>query len=104
MQTQLRRQSNPPLWHRSIPTTTSMLLSYLRQPTVPGPIRVSAELGELHGLWATVVGAGIAPEGWIPETEARKARRRLLKSVATGEKCGMVVSWVLFGCNCVVLL
>lgn len=67
---------------------------------MPGPLRVSAELGELHGLWGTVVGAGLAPEGWIPETEARKARRRLLKNVATGagfaELWGLLLVFSLF--------
>jgi hypothetical protein len=43
---------------------------------MPLPVHTSAELGELGGLFSTLVGAALlAPEAWVPETPARKARR-----------------------------
>jgi len=64
---------------------------------IPGPLRVSAEEGSLGNLFPALVGAAIAPDGWVPETEAAKARKRLLKQAALGVGAAVVAAGAAYG-------
>mmetsp|Transcript_28820 Transcript_28820/g.74374 ORF Transcript_28820/g.74374 Transcript_28820/m.74374 type:complete len:1156 (+) Transcript_28820:366-3833(+) len=59
------------------------LAAVMAELQVRGPVRCSALLGELGGVFGTLAVAAVCPEGWVPETPDRKARRQLVHQVAT---------------------
>lgn len=60
---------------------------------IRGPVRCSALLGELGGVFGCLVSAAVCPEGWVPETPNRKAHRQMVHQVRM-RKSGLCVFFV----------
>jgi hypothetical protein len=65
---------------------------------VRDPVRCSALLGELGGVFGTLSAAAVCPDGWVPETPDRKARRQLVQQVGLIWMCVVLVVGV-WGCG-----
>ncbi|KAL6752183.1 hypothetical protein V8C86DRAFT_620246 [Haematococcus lacustris] len=64
---------------------------------VPLPVSMSAQVGDVSALFSTLVAAALLkPEAWLPETPARKARRRLIRQVLLGTTVGAAAAATLY--------